>query len=60
VKSGGVLLSVHCNTSEEVKLAKDLLEHTGAEDISSAGEKAADSRGAKSETYHETTTRRVG
>jgi hypothetical protein len=45
VKDGGVLLSVHCDTSEEISRAKDLLKETGAEDISSAGEKAASSHG---------------
>jgi len=38
VKDGGTLLSVHCDTSEEVNRAKDLLKETGAEDIASAGE----------------------
>jgi hypothetical protein len=38
VKSGGVLLSVHCDTSDDIKRAKELLKRTGAEDISSAGE----------------------
>src|SRR6476469_7722634 len=38
VKDGGVLLSVHCDTSDEVKRAKTLLEETGAQDISSSGE----------------------
>ncbi len=38
VKDGGVLLSVHCNSSEEVTRAKELLKQTGAEDIASAGE----------------------
>lgn len=38
IKSGGVLLSVHCNTSEDIGRAKDLLKHTGAEDIASTGE----------------------
>lgn len=38
VRDGGVLLSVHCDTSEEITLAKDLLKRMGAEDISSAGE----------------------
>src|SRR5213080_4228311 len=38
VKDGGVLLSVHCDTSDEVKRAKNLLEETGAQDISSSGE----------------------
>lgn len=42
VKDGGVLLSVHCDTSEEVSRAKDLLEETGAEDISSSGEASVD------------------
>ena len=41
VKDGGILLSVHCDTSEEIDAAKDILKQTGAEDISSAGEKAA-------------------
>src|SRR6202790_5148871 len=41
IKEGGVLLSVHCNTSDQIKRAKDLLKQTGAEDIASTGEKAA-------------------
>jgi hypothetical protein len=45
VKNGGTLLSVHCDTSDQVKRAKDLLKTTGAEDIASTGEAAAaDSR----------------
>jgi hypothetical protein len=40
VKDGGVLLSVHCDTSDEIDRAKDVLERTGAEDISSSGEEA--------------------
>ena len=38
VKNGGILLSVHCDTSEEIASAKDVLKHTGADDISSASE----------------------
>ena len=38
IKEGGVLLSAHCGTSEQVTRAKDILKKTGAEDISSAGE----------------------
>jgi hypothetical protein len=38
VKGGGVLLSVHCDTSNQITRAKDLLKNTGAEDISSTGE----------------------
>jgi hypothetical protein len=41
VKEGGVLLSVHCDTSEEIARAKETLERTGAEDISSTGEASA-------------------
>ena len=43
VKDGGVLLSVHCATSDEITRAKKILEQTGAEDISSSGEKASES-----------------
>jgi hypothetical protein len=50
VKDGGVLLSVHCDTSAEISRAKDLLKETGAEDISSAGEKAVSSHGVDTET----------
>jgi hypothetical protein len=49
VKDGGVLLSVHCDTSDEISRAKDLLKQTGAEDISSAGEKAVSSHGVNTE-----------
>jgi hypothetical protein len=42
IKEGGVLLSVHCDTSEEITRAKDVLKHTGAQDISSTGESSAD------------------
>ena len=42
VKDGGVLLSVHCATSDEITRAKQLLEQTGAEDISSSGEKSGE------------------
>jgi hypothetical protein len=38
VKSGGVLLSVHCATSDLVTRAKETLKATGAEDIAAAGE----------------------
>ncbi len=43
LKDGGVLLSVHCDTSDEISRAKDLLKQTGAEDISSTGEKGVSS-----------------
>lgn len=42
VKDGGILLSVHSDSSEWTKRAKEILEHTGAQDIASAGEASAD------------------
>jgi hypothetical protein len=50
IKDGGVLLSVHCDTSDEITRAKDLLKRTGAEDISSTGEKSVSSHGVEAET----------
>ena len=41
VKDGGTLLSVHCDTSEQISAAKDSLKATGARDISSADEHSA-------------------
>lgn len=42
VKKGGILLSVHSDNSDWTKKAKEVLEHTGAEDVSSSGEAGAD------------------
>ena len=42
LQKGGILLSVHCDTSDEIKRAKEMVERTGAEDISSAGEAPTD------------------
>jgi hypothetical protein len=53
LKDGGVLLSVHCDTSEEITRAKDILKRTGANDIASAGEEAV---GATSNTRDRGTT----
>ena len=38
VKNGNILISVHTEVSDEVKLAKDIFKRAGAEDISSTGE----------------------
>jgi hypothetical protein len=46
VKGGGVLLSAHCDTSDEVDLAKRGLKDTGARDISSTGEESSPHRTA--------------
>src|ERR1035438_2296125 len=61
VRQGGILASVHCDNSEWVEKAKDILKQTGAEDISSAGEAASDygktdkplARDPLSETAHD-------
>ena len=42
VTKGGILLSVHSDDSEWTKRAKDILERTGAEDVSSTGETKGD------------------
>src|ERR1700730_2038600 len=42
IQKGGILLSVHCSSSDEVKRAKEVLERTGAQDIASSGEASAD------------------
>jgi hypothetical protein len=42
VKNGGILLSVHCDDSTWTKKAKQILEETGARDVSSTGEAASD------------------
>jgi hypothetical protein len=42
IREGGILLSVHCDSSDWVRRAKDVLQNTGAQDIGSAGEKSGD------------------
>ena len=42
MNKGGILLSVHCDTSDEIKRAKQVLEATRAEDVSSTGESSSD------------------
>ena len=40
VKDGGILASVHCESSEEVSRAKEILRASGAEDIASSNEES--------------------
>jgi len=47
VKDGGVLLSVHCDTSDCVTRAKDVLKNVGAADIASSGEKSVSTHGVE-------------
>jgi hypothetical protein len=42
IKEGGILLSVHCDDSNWTAKAKQILQRTGAQDVASAGEAAAD------------------
>src|SRR6266481_784461 len=42
IRQGGILLSVHCDASDWVKRAKNLLADTGATDVASASEAPAD------------------
>jgi hypothetical protein len=45
VKDGGILVSVHCDSSEEISRAKDVLKQSGGEDIASSGEKSVSTHG---------------
>jgi hypothetical protein len=56
VKDGGVLLSVHCDTSEDISRAKELLKETGADDIASSGEESSPKDGLTREDRYEVTT----
>jgi len=38
IQKGGILLSVHCDNSDEIKRAKELMKGTGAADIASTSE----------------------
>jgi rhodanese-related sulfurtransferase len=49
VKDGGILVSVHCDSSEEVSRAKDILKQAGGEDVASAGEKSVSTHTANSD-----------
>jgi hypothetical protein len=42
IKNGGILISVHCDNSDWVHKAKEVLKQNGVEDISSTGEGSAD------------------
>jgi hypothetical protein len=48
LQKGGILLSVHCDTSDEVNRAKAIMKGTGAEDISSTGESSSDTTKVRS------------
>jgi hypothetical protein len=49
IQKGAILLSVHCDTSDEIKRAKEVMKISGAEDISSTGESSVGSAKPKEE-----------
>lgn len=42
VKKGGILVAAHCESSDEIKRAEEILKRTGAEDVAPSGELASD------------------
>jgi hypothetical protein len=44
LQKGEILLSVHCDTADEIKRAKEVLKSAGAEDVSSTGESSVDDK----------------
>lgn len=64
IRSGGILLSVHCDNDLMIGRAKEMLRHTGAEDIAAAEEGKVSARDLREPVYArdeppETDTRRV-
>src|ERR1700744_1139194 len=51
VKGGGTLLSVHCDTSEQVQAAKTALKQTGASDIAATGEAGSNDKAGARDTF---------
>jgi hypothetical protein len=51
LQKGAILLSVHCETSDEIKRAEEALKDTGAEDISSAGESSVDTAQSEKQAH---------
>lgn len=47
IQRGGILLAVHCDTQGEVERGREILEETGADDISKSGEERAARAGSK-------------
>jgi hypothetical protein len=55
LKKGGILLSVHCDTSEEIKRAKEVMKNSGAEDVSSTGESSSNTDKKENEAVRRAT-----
>jgi hypothetical protein len=54
LQDGAILLSAHCDTCDEIRRAREILERTDAEDISSTGEASVDSAKADMRLSHAT------
>jgi hypothetical protein len=57
LRRGGILLSIHCETANEISRAKDLMKGTGAQHIAAAGEspsgsKNIEKKSARNHTLH--------
>jgi hypothetical protein len=50
LQKGGILLSVHCDTADEIKRAKEVMKLTGGEDVSSTGESSVDTKKSDRDT----------
>jgi hypothetical protein len=50
IKAGNILISVHTDSSDEIKRAKEIFEAAGAQDISSTGEASVPSKEADPRT----------
>jgi hypothetical protein len=46
LQKGGILISVHCDTSQEIERARIVLQRTGAEDVSTTSESSAKGAGS--------------
>src|ERR1700733_5560066 len=57
LQKGGILLSVHCDTPEDIERSKEILKATGAEDVSSTGESTVDSKHGEGEAVKVARTR---
>ncbi len=47
IQKGGILLSIHCDTADQITRAKQLMKGTGAEDISSTSESSTSAKTAR-------------
>ena len=54
VKEGGILISVHSESNDEISRAKDIFKEEGAKDISSTGEAHSDVKAEHSSTTADT------